>query len=76
MSDLCFDLRNNSKLNKPDFDNYADAISMLAANALVNHSNSKSTEDASMRLFSFVHVPYMESDKALRISTFAGTRWN
>lgn len=47
--------------HKPSFDDVKQAISILATNNLISYANSKSVDDASTRLFSFLHLPYIVS---------------
>jgi DNA-binding MarR family transcriptional regulator len=48
--------------HKPSFDDVKEAISILATNNVISYANSRSVDDASTRLFSFLHLPYIISD--------------
>jgi hypothetical protein len=48
--------------HKPSFDDVKEAISILATNNVISYANSRSVDDASTRLFSFLHLPYIVSD--------------
>jgi hypothetical protein len=60
--------------HKPSFEDVSQAISILATENLVSYANSKSIKDASTRLYSFLHLPYIEFDKVHKDETNAVLR--
>lgn len=71
--DLFSDLKSKSNhtLNISDI---WQSISILATNKLVHFANSKSVENDSTRLYSFIHIPYINTGKGKQDETNAVLR--
>jgi len=62
VQDLYSELKNKSAYPL-NLDDVWQSISILATNKLVHYANSKSVESESTRLFSFIHLPYIDRGK-------------